>query len=49
MVVHHQGENFSAGANLLMILEAVQANQWALLDEETQNEWENDMLFSILF
>ncbi|MCU0302469.1 MAG: 3-hydroxyacyl-CoA dehydrogenase NAD-binding domain-containing protein [Thermoanaerobaculales bacterium] len=33
LVVHHQGENFSAGANLLMILEAVQADQWAPLDE----------------
>ncbi len=36
LVIHHQGENFSAGANLLMILEAVQANQWALLDEMIQ-------------
>jgi len=36
LVVHHQGENFSAGANLLMILEAVQADQWALLDEMIQ-------------
>ena len=36
LVVHHQGENFCAGANLLMILEAVQANQWALLDEMIQ-------------
>jgi 3-hydroxyacyl-CoA dehydrogenase len=33
LVVHHQGENFSAGANLLAILEAVQADQWALLNE----------------
>jgi 3-hydroxyacyl-CoA dehydrogenase len=33
LVIHHQGENFSAGANLLAILEAVQADQWALLDE----------------
>ena len=29
--------------------ESWMAAQWALLDEETQNEWENDMLFSILF
>jgi len=36
LVIHHQGENFSAGANLLMILEAVQADQWALLDEMIQ-------------
>ena len=36
LVVHHQGENFSAGANLLMILEAIQADQWALLDEMIQ-------------
>ncbi len=36
LVIHHQGENFCAGANLLMILEAVQANQWALLDEMIQ-------------
>jgi 3-hydroxyacyl-CoA dehydrogenase len=33
LVVHHQGENFSAGANLLMILEAIQGSQWALIDE----------------
>jgi len=33
LVIHHQGENFCAGANLLMILEAVQANQWAAVDE----------------
>jgi 3-hydroxyacyl-CoA dehydrogenase len=36
LVIHHQGENFSAGANLLMILEAIQADQWALLDEMIQ-------------
>ncbi|MGD8439924.1 MAG: 3-hydroxyacyl-CoA dehydrogenase NAD-binding domain-containing protein [Holophagae bacterium] len=36
LVIHHQGENFSAGANLLAILEAVQADQWALLDEMIQ-------------
>ncbi len=33
MVVHHQGENFCAGANLLMMLEAVQAGQWTAIDE----------------
>ncbi len=33
LVIHHQGENFSAGANLLAILEAVQADQWAGLEE----------------
>lgn len=33
LVVHHQGVNFSAGANLLMILEAIQADQWAIIDE----------------
>ena len=33
LVVHHQGENFCAGANLLMILEGVQAGQWAQIDE----------------
>ncbi len=33
LVVHHQGENFSAGANLLMILEGIDANQWALIDQ----------------
>ena len=32
LVIHHQGENFSAGANLLMVLEAIQANQWAAID-----------------
>ena len=32
LVIHHQGENFCAGANLLMILEAIQANQWAQID-----------------
>ncbi len=31
LVVHHQGENFSAGANLLMVLEAIESNQWATL------------------
>jgi len=33
LVVHHQGENFCAGANLLMILEAIQAGQWRAIDE----------------
>jgi 3-hydroxyacyl-CoA dehydrogenase len=33
LVLHHQGANFSAGANLLMVIEAIQANQWARLDE----------------
>jgi len=33
LVIHHQGENFCAGANLLMILEAIQSNQWILIDE----------------
>ena len=33
LVIHHQGENFCAGANLLMILEGAQAGQWSLLDE----------------
>jgi 3-hydroxyacyl-CoA dehydrogenase len=32
MVVHHQGTNFSAGANLLMVLEGIEANQWTLID-----------------
>jgi len=32
MVVHHQGDNFSAGANLLMVLEGIESNQWSLLD-----------------
>jgi 3-hydroxyacyl-CoA dehydrogenase len=32
MVVHHQGTNFSAGANLLMVLEGIDANQWNLID-----------------
>ncbi len=33
LVIHHQGENFSVGANLLMVLEGIQACQWARLDE----------------
>jgi hypothetical protein len=32
LVIHHQGENFSAGANLLMILEGIEANQWTIID-----------------
>jgi len=32
LVVHHQGENFSAGANLLAMLEGVQAGQWSGID-----------------
>ncbi len=32
LVIHHQGENFSAGANLLMVLEGIHANQWAAID-----------------
>jgi len=33
LVIHHQGENFSVGANLLMVLEGIQANQWAAIDD----------------
>jgi 3-hydroxyacyl-CoA dehydrogenase len=33
LVIHHQGEHFSAGANLLMVLEGIHANQWAAIDE----------------
>jgi 3-hydroxyacyl-CoA dehydrogenase len=33
LVIHHQGENFSVGANLLSVLEGIQANQWAGIDE----------------
>jgi 3-hydroxyacyl-CoA dehydrogenase len=33
LVIHHQGENFCAGANLLMILEGIQSGQWAAIDE----------------
>ena len=32
LVIHHQGENFSAGANLLMVLEGIHANQWLAID-----------------
>jgi 3-hydroxyacyl-CoA dehydrogenase len=33
LVIHHQGENFSAGANLLMVLEGIQASQWSAIDD----------------
>jgi 3-hydroxyacyl-CoA dehydrogenase len=33
LVIHHQGENFSVGANLLAVLEGIQANQWGAIDE----------------
>ena len=33
LVVHHQGEQFCAGANLLMILEAAQSQQWNAISE----------------
>ncbi len=33
LVIHHQGENFSAGANLLMVLEGIHANQWGAISE----------------
>ena len=33
LVIHHQGENFSVGANLLMVLEGIHANQWAAIDD----------------
>ncbi|MEN8163040.1 MAG: 3-hydroxyacyl-CoA dehydrogenase/enoyl-CoA hydratase family protein [Acidobacteriota bacterium] len=36
LVIHHQGENFSAGANLLAMLEGVQAGQWAGIDQMIQ-------------
>ena len=32
LVVHHQGEQFCAGANLLMLLEAAQNQQWIAID-----------------
>lgn len=32
IVVHHQGEQFCAGANLLMLLEAAQSQQWLVID-----------------
>ncbi len=37
LVIHHQGENFSVGANLLMVLEGIQANQWSAIDEMIQH------------
>jgi 3-hydroxyacyl-CoA dehydrogenase len=33
LVVHHQAEQFCAGANLLMVLEASQSQQWRAIDE----------------
>jgi 3-hydroxyacyl-CoA dehydrogenase len=33
LVIHHQGEQFCAGANLLMILEGAQSQQWKAIDE----------------
>jgi 3-hydroxyacyl-CoA dehydrogenase len=33
LVIHHQGEQFCAGANLLMILEGAQSQAWKLIDE----------------
>jgi len=33
LVIHHQGENFSVGANLLAVLQGIQANQWSAIDE----------------
>ncbi len=33
LVVHHQGEQFCAGANLLMLLGAAQSQQWKAIDE----------------
>ncbi len=33
LVIHHQGENFCAGANLLMILQAATTHQWKAIDE----------------
>ena len=32
LVVHHQGEQFCAGANLLMLLEAAMSQQWKVID-----------------
>ena len=42
-------ESASLTLTLWMEYDNWMAAQWALLDEETQNEWENDMLFSVLF
>jgi 3-hydroxyacyl-CoA dehydrogenase len=33
LVVHHQAEQFCAGANLLMVLEASMSQQWKAIDE----------------
>jgi 3-hydroxyacyl-CoA dehydrogenase len=33
LVIHHQGEQFCAGANLLMILEGAMGQQWKAIDE----------------
>jgi 3-hydroxyacyl-CoA dehydrogenase len=33
LVIHHQGEQFCAGANILMILEGAQSQAWKLIDE----------------
>ncbi len=33
LVIHHQGEQFCAGANLLMILEGAQSQAWKEIDE----------------
>ncbi len=33
LVIHHQGENFSAGANLLMVLEGIHSNQWQAISD----------------
>ncbi len=33
LVVHHQGEQFCAGANLLMILEGAMSQRWRAIDE----------------
>jgi 3-hydroxyacyl-CoA dehydrogenase len=33
LVIHHQGEQFCAGANLLMILEGAMGQQWKAIDD----------------
>jgi 3-hydroxyacyl-CoA dehydrogenase len=33
LVIHHQGEQFCAGANLLMILEGAQSQAWKAIDD----------------
>ena len=33
LVIHHQGEQFCAGANLLMILEGAQSQAWKAIDQ----------------